>query len=90
MLYLVTALRGFALGIFASAYGAIMFNRARSSDAQFLVLREIPTIGGRVILFLFALYFISIDQVELTFLLVAALSTYFWFNNINKLTDRSG
>lgn len=85
MLYLVTALRGFALGVFASSYGALMYNRARGADAQFLVLREIPTIFGRVILFIATLFFISIEQMELTFLLVAVLSLYFWFNNISKL-----
>lgn len=84
-LYTVTALRGFALGIFASAYGAVMLNRARSSDAQFLVLREIPTILGRVVVFLLAMFFVSIDRFELTFLVVAVLSFYFWFNDTDPL-----
>jgi hypothetical protein len=85
MLYIVTALRGLALGIFVTSYGTLMFNRARSADAQFLVLREVPTIGGRIILFLFTLFCISINQVEFSFLLVALLSLYFWFNDIEKL-----
>jgi hypothetical protein len=87
MLYLVTALRGLALGIFVTSYGTLMFNRARSMDAQFLVLREVPTILGRVLLFLSALTFIAIDQLELTFLLVTFLSLYFWFNNTKRLTE---
>lgn len=86
MLYLITALRGFAIGVFAMSYGAVMMNRARGLDAQFLVLREVPTILGRLTIFLLAILFISIDKFELIFLLVALLSTYFWFNNINKLT----
>ena len=89
MLYAITALRGFAVGIFATSYATLMFNRARSADAQFLVLREIPTIFGRVVLFLATLFFISIGQVELTFLLVAALSLYFWFNNLKKLSEKA-
>ena len=85
MLYIVTVLRGFALGIFASAYGAIMLNRARSADAQFLVLREVPTIFGRVIVFTITLLLLSIDQFELAFLMVAFISLYFWFNNLDNL-----
>lgn len=91
LLYVITALRGFALGVFVNAYGTIMFNRARSADAQFLVLREIPTILGRVILFILALILASVGEFELVFLVVALLSLYFWFNNIGVLTSsRSG
>src|SRR3989344_91994 len=89
LLYIVTVLRGFSLGIFASAYGAIMLNRARSADAQFLVLREVPTILGRVVLFIITLWLLSIDQFELAFLVVALLSMYFWFNNLDVLMKRS-
>ena len=85
ILYIVTALRGFALGIFASAYGVIMFNRARSSDAQFIVLREIPTVFGRVVVFAITLIFVVIGKFELSFLMVAVISLYFWFNDIGGL-----
>lgn len=85
LLYIVTILRGFALGIFASAYGAIMLNRARSADAQFLVLREVPTILGRVVVFTITLFLLSINQFELAFLMVALISLYFWFNNLDNL-----
>lgn len=88
MLYIVTALRGFAIGIFAMSYGAVMFNRARSDDAQFIVLREIPTILGRVIVFTATLIFISIGHFELIFLMVGLLSFYFWFNNLKVLTEQ--
>lgn len=88
LLYIITVLRGFALGIFASAYGAIMLNRARSADAQFLVLREVPTILGRVIVFTITLFLLSIDQFELAFLMVAFISLYFWFNNLDNLIKR--
>jgi MFS family permease len=86
MLYLITALRGFAIGVFAMSYGAVMMNRARNHDSQFLVLREVPTILGRLIIFSLAILFISINKFELVFLLVSILSTYFWFNNIKQLT----
>lgn len=88
ILYVVTILRGFALGIFASAYGAIMLNRARSADAQFLVLREVPTIFGRVIIFVTTLLLLSINQFELSFLVVAFISLYFWFNNLDNLINQ--
>jgi MFS family permease len=88
LLYLVTTLRGFALGIFANAYGVIMFNRARKSDAQFIVLREIPTVFGRVIIFTITLVFVYIGRIELSFLMVAIISLYFWFNNLKVLTAK--
>lgn len=87
MLYLITILRGLALGIFATSYGTIMLNRARTTDVQFLLLREIPTIFGRVLLFVATIALIAIGHIELTFLLVALLSLYFWFNNIEKLAS---
>lgn len=84
-LYIVTASRGLLLGIFMASYGAIMFNRARRSDAQFIVLREVPTIFGRLILFSTTLAFIAIGKFELIFLAVAIVSVYFWFNNLKTL-----
>ena len=89
MLYIVTALRGFAIGIFAMSYGAVMFNRARSEDAQFIVLREIPTILGRVIVFTASLILISMGHFELTFIIVGLFSLYFWFNKLNVLTEQN-
>ena len=87
LLYIVTTIRGFAIGIFSMSYGAVMFNRARRShDAQFLVLREIPTILGRIIVFTLALILISLNNFELTFILVELLSAYFWFTNLKSLT----
>jgi len=87
-LYFVTTLRGFALGIFASAYGVMMFNRARNSDAQFIVLREIPTVFGRVVVFTITLIFIAFGRIEISFLMIAVISLYFWFNNLNMLMTR--
>lgn len=87
MLYVITVIRGFSIGVFAMSYGAVMFNRARINDAQFLVLREIPTVFGRLIVFGISIFFISIDHFELTFVIVALLSTYFWFNNLKVLTS---
>ena len=88
MLYVVTALRGFALGVFVATYGAIMFNRARSADAQFLVLREVPTILGRIVLFIITLALLSIGKFEFIFIVVALFSLYFWFNNFDVLMER--
>jgi hypothetical protein len=85
MLYIATVLRGFAIGIFAMSYGSVMFNKARDADAQFLVLREVPTIFGRIVVFAAAIILISLGHFELTFLMVALLSLYFWFNNLEKL-----
>lgn len=90
LLYVVTVLRGFVLGIFASSYGAIMLNQARGKTGiHFLVMREIPTVLGRIGVFLISLFLISIGRFEMTFLIVAILSLYFWFNDLNVLTKKS-
>ena len=88
LLYAVTIIRGFALGVFVMAYQTVMFNRARSSDAQFLVLREVPTVAGRIILFLVALACIGSGHFELTFLFVALVSVYFWFVRTDRLMQQ--
>lgn len=88
MLYLVTTVRGFVLGVFVSVYSSILFNRARPADAQFLVLREIPVILGRVILFVCAIGLSLLGHFEITFIMVALVSLYFWFNNIDRLLSR--
>ncbi len=86
-LYAATILRGFALGTFVSVYSSMIFNRARPSDAQFLVLREVPTILGRVILFIVAIGFATFGHFDLVFLVVAGVSVYFWFNNVDRLLE---
>ena len=88
LLYTVTVLRGFSVGIFASSYGAIMFNRARRNDVQFLVLREIPTISGRIVVFVITLILLSFGRFESAFLVVAALYLFFLFNDQDVLVDQ--
>lgn len=84
-LYIVSTIAGFATGLFANSYGSYMFNRARKYDAQFLVLREIPTITGRAILFVLALTFIHFGVAEYIFLVVAATCLYFCFYRLENL-----
>ena len=73
----------YLLKTFMIPYGSFLYNRARKDDAQFLVLREIPTVFGRQILFLLVL--VCINQIELVFLVVALLFLYFLFFDTRKL-----
>ncbi len=88
MLYIITTLRGLSIGIFSMSYISVMFNRARNYDAQFIVLREIPTILGRILVFSLSIILISLNKFELTFIIVALLSLYFWFNNLQILSEK--
>jgi MFS family permease len=85
LFYVGTVFVSFAMKIFLIPYGSLLYNRARKDDAQFLVLREIPTILGRQILFILALIFHN--NLPILFLMVGLLFTYFIFLNTRKLAQ---
>jgi hypothetical protein len=64
-----------------------MYNQARKDDAQFLVLREIPTVLGRLILFSIAI--LLYNHLPLIFLSVGIIFIYFWFLDTRKLNEAS-
>lgn len=77
LFYVVTIVMAFVMKVFLVPYGSFLYNRARKDDAQFVVLREIPTIGGRLILF--ALAILLQDNLPILFLLIGILFIYFQF-----------
>jgi MFS family permease len=83
--YVGTIFVSLAMKTFLIPYGSLLYNRARKDDAQFLVLREIPTILGRQILFVIALLFHN--NLPIVFLIVGLLFTYFIFSNTRKLSQ---
>ena len=78
-LYIVSVLLGFSLRFFLVPYSALLFTNAKKDDAQFLVLREISVVAGRVFVFIFAILFASI--LEITFLITALMLLYFFTFN---------
>jgi hypothetical protein len=62
-----------------------MYNQARKDDAQFLVLREIPTVLGRLILFSIAI--LLHNHLPFIFLSVGIIFIYFWFLDTKKLNE---
>lgn len=85
-LYIITILRGFALGIFVSGYETLIINRIRGyKDAHMIVLREIPTVIGRAILFVLTLILISIGKIGVIFLIASIAPLYFLFTNLDIL-----
>ena len=83
LFYISTIFATFALKTFLVPYGSLMYNQARKGDAQFMVLREIPTVLGRIILFSLAI--LLHNQLPILFLLVGLTFIYFWFLDSRKL-----
>lgn len=87
LFYIATIGMTLSLKTFSIPYGSLMFNRARKDDAQFIVLREVPTILGRLILF--ALTALLSESLPILFLLVGILFIYFVFLNTKKLESKT-
>ncbi|HZX49556.1 MAG TPA: hypothetical protein VFE94_00190, partial [Candidatus Paceibacterota bacterium] len=77
--YAVSILLGFFLRLFLVPYNALLYANAKTDDAQFLVLREIPVISARVFVFLLAILLAS--RLEFVFLAAALSLLYFFFFN---------
>lgn len=83
LFYVATIAITLSLKVFLVPYSSILFNKARKDDAEFIVLREIPTALGRLFLFLLAILFYN--NLPILFLLVGLLFVYFWFLDTRKL-----
>lgn len=83
LFYIATIFATLSLKVFLVPYSSLMYNQARKDDAQFLVLREIPTVLGRVILFSIAI--LLHNHLPLIFLAVGIIFIYFWFLDTRKL-----
>lgn len=86
LFYVATILLTLALKTFLVPYQSMLFNTARKDDAQFIILREIPTVLGRLILYsLAALLF---NYLPILFFITGVIFIYFWFVNTKKLAGR--
>ncbi|MBP7006734.1 MAG: MFS transporter [Candidatus Pacebacteria bacterium] len=83
LFYIATIFATLSLKVFLVPYSSLMYNQARKDDAQFIVLREIPTVLGRLVLFSIAIIFHK--NLPILFLLIGLIFTYFWFLNTKKL-----
>ena len=73
--YLATLAMGLSLKAFLIPYRTILWNSGRKDDAQFIVLREIPSCIGKIILLLSAI--ILYDRLNVLFLLIGIAFVYF-------------
>jgi MFS family permease len=73
--YVISILLGFFLRFFLVPYNAFLYQNAKTDDAQFLVLRELPVISARVFVFLLAIFFAA----RLEFVFFAAIISLFYF-----------
>ncbi len=86
LFYIATIITTLSLKTFLVPYQSLMFNSARAShDAQFLVLREVPTIIGRFIVYGLALALHN--HLPVVFLIIALVFVYFWFFDTRKLAS---
>lgn len=83
LFYLATFLLTLNVKAFVVPYQSLLFNGARNGDAQFLVLREIPNVIGRIIIYLLVITFSS--NVSSVFIFSAISFIYFWFYDSKKL-----
>jgi MFS family permease len=87
LFYIATIFATLSLKVFLVPYSSMMYNQARKDDAQFLVLREIPTVLGRLVLFSIAI--LLHNNLPLIFLSVGIIFIYFWFLDSRKLNGVS-
>jgi MFS family permease len=88
LFYIATIILALSLKVFLVPYQSILFNSARKDDAQFLVLREVPNILGRLIMYTLAIFLY--DELPILFLIVGILFVYFWFLDSRKLIISEG
>ena len=83
LFYIATIFATLSLKVFLVPYSSLMYNQARKDDAQFLVLREIPVVLGRLVLFSIAI--LLHDHIPFIFLSVGIIFIYFWLLDTRKL-----
>lgn len=82
--YIATVLAALALKVFLVPYSSLLYNQARKDDAQFIILREVPVVLGRIILYGSAL--MLYNNLPILFMIVGILFSYFWFLDTKKLS----
>lgn len=80
--YIVTVGIALCMKVFLIPYQSFLFNNGRKDGAQFVVMREIPVVTGRVVLYTVA--FLLSDNIGLLFIIVALCSSYFLFIDTKK------
>lgn len=84
--YIGSLMIAFLMKVFLVPYGAFLYNRARKDDIQFIVLREVLTVFGRMILFVLAI--ILQDNLPVLFAIVGLLFSYFIFFKPDQPANR--
>jgi MFS family permease len=85
LFYVATFILTLNVKAFIVPYQSLLFNGARKEDAQFIVLREIPNVIGRLIIYVLAFVFAS--NLSYVFLFTALLFVYFWFYDSRRLVS---
>ena len=83
--YVATIFIELALTVFLVPYSSMLYNQARKDDAQFIILREVPVVLGRIILYGSAL--LLYNHLPILFILIGLIFSYFWFLDTRKLNQ---
>lgn len=83
LFYIATFAMGIALKAFIIPYQTLLWNSGRKDDAQFVVLRELPSFLGRVILFGSAI--LLYNNLAVLFLVIGLIFLYFLLFDSRKL-----
>lgn len=83
LFYIATFILSLSIRAFVVPYQSLLFNNGRRSDAQFIVLREIPNVSGRIILYSFSILFT--EYFHYVFIMAALSFIYFLFFDTRKL-----
>lgn len=82
--YIATVFATLALQVFLVPYSSLLYNQARKGDAQFIILREVPVVLGRIILYGSAL--LLYNNLPILFIFIGTIFSYFWFLDTKKLS----
>ncbi len=85
LFYIATVAVTLTVKVFIVPYQSILFSNAKKDDAQFIVLREIPNIVGRIIVYFIAILFSY--NLSIVFIISSLSFVYFWFLDTKKLVS---
>ena len=83
LFYLATFAMGISFKTFMIPYRTLLWNSGRRDDAQFIVLRELPSFIGRIILFGAAV--VLYDKLAVLLLIIGVVFLYFVLTDSRKL-----
>lgn len=78
MIYITTLLSGFFVSLFIIPYTRFTYSQAKiDRNENFFIVKEVPTVIGRIIIYVLALLFVN--QIQLLFPFIGLIYLFFYF-----------